>query len=253
MLYHDRAIFTDLDQNLLGDPDSLADFIRIVRENRKCTSFGIATGRRLDSALAVDAPLRHPAPGRADHRAGHRDLLRAAAHRRLRLGAPHRPPLVPAPGARGPDRPARHQAPAPHRAEPLQGQLLQPGGDRQPPAPGGPERASEPLLRPVPGRGAGAGLEGAGAALCRRPMGHPAGTLPGRRRLRRRRGHDARQHPGRGRRQSPQRGVSKLTDTESIYFAEQAVCRRHHGGHRTLSVLRGLPDPGQSGAGASAR
>jgi sucrose-phosphate synthase len=27
-----------------------------------------------------DAPLRHPAPGRADHRAGHRDLLRPAAH-----------------------------------------------------------------------------------------------------------------------------------------------------------------------------
>ena len=47
MLYHDRALFTDLDQNLLGDPDSLADFITVVRENRQCISFGIATGRRL--------------------------------------------------------------------------------------------------------------------------------------------------------------------------------------------------------------
>ncbi|MCW9012181.1 MAG: HAD-IIB family hydrolase [Gammaproteobacteria bacterium] len=51
MLYHDRAIFTDLDQNLLGDPKVLAPFIEIIQNNRKCASFGIATGRRLDSAL----------------------------------------------------------------------------------------------------------------------------------------------------------------------------------------------------------
>jgi sucrose-phosphate synthase len=53
MLYHDRAIFTDLDQNLLGDPESLADFVRLLRDNRKCATFGIVTGRRLDSALAI--------------------------------------------------------------------------------------------------------------------------------------------------------------------------------------------------------
>jgi sucrose-phosphate synthase len=52
-LYHDRAIFTDLDQNLLGDPESLLTFVEFVRRNRKCTSFGIATGRRLESALKV--------------------------------------------------------------------------------------------------------------------------------------------------------------------------------------------------------
>ncbi|WP_295879571.1 HAD family hydrolase [uncultured Thiohalocapsa sp.] len=62
MLYHDRAIFTDLDQNLLGDPDALADFIRVIRENRKCTSFGIATGRRLDSALATMRRYGIPRP-----------------------------------------------------------------------------------------------------------------------------------------------------------------------------------------------
>jgi sucrose-phosphate synthase len=62
MLYHDRAIFTDLDQNLLGDPDSLADFVRIMRANRRCTSFGIATGRRLDSALAVMRRFGIPRP-----------------------------------------------------------------------------------------------------------------------------------------------------------------------------------------------
>lgn len=53
MLYHDRAIVTDLDQNLLGDPESLAEFVRVVRDNRKCASFGIATGRSLESALKV--------------------------------------------------------------------------------------------------------------------------------------------------------------------------------------------------------
>ena len=62
MLYHDRAIFTDLDQNLLGDPDSLADFMRVMRENRSCTSFGIATGRRLDSALSVMRRYGIPRP-----------------------------------------------------------------------------------------------------------------------------------------------------------------------------------------------
>jgi len=53
LLYHDRAIFTDLDQNLLGDPDSLPELVRVLRENRKNAAFGIATGRRLDSALKV--------------------------------------------------------------------------------------------------------------------------------------------------------------------------------------------------------
>jgi sucrose-phosphate synthase len=62
MLYHDRAIFTDLDQNLLGDPESLADFVRIMRENRSCTSFGIATGRRLDSALSIMRRYGIPRP-----------------------------------------------------------------------------------------------------------------------------------------------------------------------------------------------
>lgn len=62
MLYHDRAIFTDLDQNLLGDPESLAEFVRVVRENRKCASFGIATGRSLESALKVMRRYGIPMP-----------------------------------------------------------------------------------------------------------------------------------------------------------------------------------------------
>ena len=61
-LYHDRAIFSDLDQNLLGDPKSLADFIGVIREYRKCTTFGIATGRRLDSALRAMKQYGIPLP-----------------------------------------------------------------------------------------------------------------------------------------------------------------------------------------------
>jgi sucrose-phosphate synthase len=60
MRYQERAIFTDIDQNLLGDSTALKQFISIVRENRKCVTFGIATGRRIDSALAV--LRRHDVP-----------------------------------------------------------------------------------------------------------------------------------------------------------------------------------------------
>lgn len=62
MLYHDRALFTDLDQNLLGDPESLVEFIRVVREQRKCASFGIATGRSMESALKVMRRYGIPMP-----------------------------------------------------------------------------------------------------------------------------------------------------------------------------------------------
>jgi sucrose-phosphate synthase len=51
--YRDRAIFTDLDQNLIGNPEALQRFIEVLRENRKCVTFGIATGRRIDTALAL--------------------------------------------------------------------------------------------------------------------------------------------------------------------------------------------------------
>jgi sucrose-phosphate synthase len=51
MLYHDRAIFTDLDQNLLSNPEAIPELAAVLSANRKCSTFGIATGRRLDSAL----------------------------------------------------------------------------------------------------------------------------------------------------------------------------------------------------------
>jgi len=51
--YRDRALFSDIDQSLLGNPEGLRRFAEVMRENRKCVTFGIATGRRLDSAISV--------------------------------------------------------------------------------------------------------------------------------------------------------------------------------------------------------
>ncbi len=60
--FRDRALFTDLDQNLLGNPAALQKFSEVMRRNRKCVTFGIATGRRIDSALAIIKKYRIPAP-----------------------------------------------------------------------------------------------------------------------------------------------------------------------------------------------
>jgi len=62
MLYNDRALFTDLDQNLLGDKQSLASFVQFIKQNRNRMSFGIATGRRLESALSVMKQYQIPRP-----------------------------------------------------------------------------------------------------------------------------------------------------------------------------------------------
>ena len=62
VLYRDMAIITDLDQNLLGDLDSLGEFISMVQRHRKQVSFGIATGRSLNSALTALRRQRIPQP-----------------------------------------------------------------------------------------------------------------------------------------------------------------------------------------------
>ncbi len=62
MLFHDRAIFTDLDQSLLGDESALQSFLQLIRNNQKFVSFGIATGRRLDSALTLLRQHKIPQP-----------------------------------------------------------------------------------------------------------------------------------------------------------------------------------------------
>lgn len=61
-LYRNRAIFTDLDQSLLGNPKFIPDFSKKLQENSRCSSFGIATGRRLDSALKLIKKFKLPYP-----------------------------------------------------------------------------------------------------------------------------------------------------------------------------------------------
>jgi sucrose-phosphate synthase len=60
--YRDRALFTDLDQNLLGNQAALEKFSALMRQNRRCVTFGIATGRRLDTALALIKKYKIPVP-----------------------------------------------------------------------------------------------------------------------------------------------------------------------------------------------
>jgi sucrose-phosphate synthase len=59
-LYSDRALVSGLDQNLIGDASSLKELMSRLRRQRKSTAFIIATGRRLDSALAL--MTRHAIP-----------------------------------------------------------------------------------------------------------------------------------------------------------------------------------------------
>ncbi len=60
--YRKQAIFTAIDNTLLGDPEGLAQFVKLIREKRKKFLFGIATGRRLDSVLAILKTHQIPMP-----------------------------------------------------------------------------------------------------------------------------------------------------------------------------------------------
>ena len=60
--YRDRAIFSDLDQNLIGNAEALNQFVDLIKNNRKCVTFGIVTGRRIDSALALMKKHNIPTP-----------------------------------------------------------------------------------------------------------------------------------------------------------------------------------------------
>jgi len=61
-LYRDRAIVSDLDQNLIGNEQSLQQLIELLREHRKSSKFAIATGRRFDSALRIMRKYNIPEP-----------------------------------------------------------------------------------------------------------------------------------------------------------------------------------------------
>ena len=75
-VFRNRAIFTSIDLNLIGDPRSVAGVsCKRMQAHRKSTIFGIATGRRLDDALAKLRQIQYPATRCADHRTGHGSSL----------------------------------------------------------------------------------------------------------------------------------------------------------------------------------
>ncbi|QPN67439.1 HAD-IIB family hydrolase [Synechococcus sp. CBW1006] len=57
-----KAIFTAIDNTLLGDRDGLSLLSQLIRERRKGCLFGIATGRRLDSVLTIIREYDIPVP-----------------------------------------------------------------------------------------------------------------------------------------------------------------------------------------------
>ena len=61
-VFRELAIFTSLDLNLIGDRQSLSIFLKTMQAHRKSIIFGIATGRRLDDALATLRLYNIPQP-----------------------------------------------------------------------------------------------------------------------------------------------------------------------------------------------
>lgn len=57
-----QALFAELDLSLIGEADSLAALMQTLQAHRKTVLFGIATGRRLDNALATLRKHRIPQP-----------------------------------------------------------------------------------------------------------------------------------------------------------------------------------------------
>ncbi len=65
----DRILITDLDNTLTGDNQALEELVALLRDNDHI-GFGIATGRRLDSAMALVKDLGLPTPDLLDTDAG---------------------------------------------------------------------------------------------------------------------------------------------------------------------------------------
>lgn len=61
-VFRNRAIFTSLELGLIGDRESLSVFLQTMQTHRKSIIFGIATGRRLDDALAALKQYNIPQP-----------------------------------------------------------------------------------------------------------------------------------------------------------------------------------------------
>ena len=61
-MFRQQAIFSSLDLNLIGDQESLSAFLQTMKAHHKSIILGIATGRRLDDALATLRLHRIPKP-----------------------------------------------------------------------------------------------------------------------------------------------------------------------------------------------
>ncbi|MGA8863775.1 MAG: HAD family hydrolase [Gallionella sp.] len=61
-MYRNRALFTSIDLNLIGDREALPVLLQRMHEHRKSIIFGIATGRLLDDALAKLRQYNIPQP-----------------------------------------------------------------------------------------------------------------------------------------------------------------------------------------------
>lgn len=62
VMYHNGALVTTIDQNLLGDDVALQELVQVLEKNRKTVCFCIATGRRLKNALKVIRDHHIPQP-----------------------------------------------------------------------------------------------------------------------------------------------------------------------------------------------
>lgn len=58
----ENLLISDIDNTLLGDPQGLRDLIGWLRDNRRRVGFGIATGRTLESTLAILRKWQVPVP-----------------------------------------------------------------------------------------------------------------------------------------------------------------------------------------------
>jgi sucrose-phosphate synthase len=60
--YRKRVLFTSIDNTLLGDAEGLSQFVQVIRQHQREFLFGIATGRRFDSALKLFKTHNIPIP-----------------------------------------------------------------------------------------------------------------------------------------------------------------------------------------------
>jgi sucrose-phosphate synthase len=58
----DRLVISDIDNTLIGDDNGLDKLIRLLKKTPKNVGFGIATGRRLDSAVEILKKYNVPTP-----------------------------------------------------------------------------------------------------------------------------------------------------------------------------------------------